>query len=196
MIKEEELHEIGMFAKPHGVKGEISLITDYDLSCLTGDLHLVCSIDNIYVPFFVDSFRYKSASNTIVKFENLDSEDKVKILTRKPAFVPSGLLPLHDDDRTVHQKTLSGYNVVDDRTFRRKKLNGYTIVDDRYGMIGTVTDLDDSTPNILLKVDSKGVEMLIPLSLVTSIEHLHQTMNISLPEGFLELYTPTNETAK
>ena len=179
MIKEEDLHEIGVFAKPHGVKGEISLITDYDLSGMTGNFHIVCNIDKIYVPFFVDSFRQKSVLNTLVKFENLDSEDKVKFLTGKPAFVQAGLLPLHDD-----------------RPVRRKTLTGYAIVDDHYGLIGTVNDLDDSTPNILLKVVYNDVEMLIPLALVNSIEHHQQTMNTSLPEGFIELFTTSNETAK
>ena len=31
MIKKEDVFKIGQFAKPHGVKGEIALITDYDL---------------------------------------------------------------------------------------------------------------------------------------------------------------------
>ena len=180
MIKEEDLQEIGLFAKPHGIKGEISLITDYDLSGMTGECYIVCNIDNIFVPFFVDSFRQKSVSNTLVKFENLDSGDKVKFLSGKPAYVTSGLLPLHDDSRPD----------------RRKALTGHTIVDDRYGMIGTVTDVDESTPNILLIVDCKGVEALIPLALITSIEHPQQTMYTSLPEGFLELYTTKNETTK
>ena len=179
MIKEEDLQGIGVFAKPHGVKGEISLITDFDLSDMTGDLYLVCSIDNIYVPFFIDSFRQKSATNTLVKFENLDSGDKVKFLSGKQAFVPSGLLPMHDD-----------------RPANRHTLTGYTVVDDQYGLIGTVTDLDDRTPNILLKVDGKGVELLIPLALITSIEHPQQTMHTSLPDGFLELYTTNNETTQ
>ena len=179
MIKEEDLHEIGMFAKPHGVKGEISLITDYDLSGVTGDIYIVCNIDNIYVPFFVDSFRNKSVSNTLIKFDNLDSEDKVKFLTGKPAFMQAELLPLRDE-----------------RPVRRKMLTGYTIVDDNYGIIGTVNDLDDSTLNILLKVDCKGVEILIPLPLITSIHHHHQTINTSLPEGFIELFKINNETAQ
>ena len=180
MIKEEGLQEIGVFAKPHGIKGEISLITDYDLSGMTGECYIVCSIDNIFVPFFVDSFRHKSASNMLVKFDNLDSKDKVKFLSGKQAYVTSGLLQLHDDRRPDHRKTFTGH----------------TVVDDRYGVIGAVTDVDDSTPNILLKVDCRGVEMIIPLAFITSIEHQQQTMNASLPEGFLELYTTANETAK
>ena len=31
MIKKEEVFKIGQFAKPHGIKGEIALVTDSDL---------------------------------------------------------------------------------------------------------------------------------------------------------------------
>ena len=31
MIRKEEVFKIGQFAKPHGIKGEISLVTNCDL---------------------------------------------------------------------------------------------------------------------------------------------------------------------
>jgi 16S rRNA processing protein RimM len=179
MIKKEDLHKTGVFAKPHGVKGEISLITDYDLTGMAGDPYIVCNLDDIFVPFFIESCRQKSAANLLLKFENLDSAEKVKFLTGKTAFVPLELLPI-DDDRPLHLKALTGY----------------TIVDDRSGVIGVVIDVDDSTPNILFKVDYKGDDILIPLALITSIQHPYQTMATSLPDGFLALYSTTNETAK
>jgi len=179
MIKGDDLHQIGVFAKPHGVKGEISIITDYELSGVAGDLFVVCNIDEIYVPFFVESFRQKSASNILVKLENLDSEDKVKFLSGKQAFIPSNLYSLHEEHPS-----------------HRHALTGYTIVGDHADVIGEVVDIDDSTPNILLKVSRQNDEILIPLSLISSIQHHQQTMTALLPDGFLELYNTTNETAK
>ena len=170
MIKEDDLRKIGVFAKPHGAKGEISLITDYELAGLTDDPHIACNIDGIFVPFFITSIRQKSASNTLVKFENLDSEDKVKFLSGKPAFIPSELLP-PDDDRQHH----------------REELFGYAIIDERSGMIGKVKDVDDSSPNVLLKVEYKGNDILVPLSLITSIQHPLQKMQTALPDGFLDI---------
>ena len=175
MIKEEDLRKAGIFAKPHGVKGEISLITDDELSDIAGDPYIVCNIDDIYVPFFVESFRQKSASNTLVKFENIDSADKVRFMTGKTAFVPTDLFPL-PDNRPLHQS----------------EMIGFTLIDDNIGTLGTVIDVDDSTPNILLKVDYKGSDLLVPLALVTSNQQ-YQMMKTSLPDGFLELYTETHE---
>ena len=165
-----------MFAKPHGVKGEISLITDDNPADMAGDPYIVCNIDGIYVPFFIETFRQKSASNVLVKFENIDSAEKVRLLTGKTAFVPSDLLPLPDD-----------------KPFLRGAMIGFTVIDDNAGTLGEVIAVDDSTPNILLKIEYKSSEMLVPLSLITSIQH--QTMYTSLPDGFIEFYTETYEKA-
>ena len=170
MIREEGLQKIGTFAKPHGVKGEISLVTDYDLSGMKGATYMVCSIDNICVPFFFESIRPKNASVTLVKFENLDSEEKVKFLTGRPAYMPADLVHGHDDRPT-------------DRNY----LIGYAIVDNRSGLIGVVNDVDDSTPNVLLKVDYKGNDILIPVELITSIQYKRQTISTSLPDGFFSI---------
>jgi len=170
MIKEEDLHKIGVFAKPHGVKGEISLISDYRLDGLSGNLYFVCSIDELFVPFFVTSIRQKSASSTLVKFENMDSADRIKCLSGKSAFMNVDLLPLLGE-HPIHQEDLTGY----------------TINDDRYGVIGEVIDVDYSTPNILLKVKYQEKEILVPLSLITSISQHPHMMNTLLPNGFLEI---------
>ena len=171
MIKEEDLFKIGQFAKPHGIKGEISLITDFDISAISGDSYIVCDMDGIWVPFFVDSNRQKSNTTTLVKFENIDSEEKVKLLTGKAAYLPLEMLPDDEDDDSINWGHITGF----------------TVIDEKAGTIGQVNDIDDSTINILLMVDYKGNETLIPVALVTAIDREGKTMEVSLPEGFLEI---------
>lgn len=170
MIKKEDLHKIGQFTKPHGIKGEISLSTDYDISGISGEPYIVCDMDGIWVPFFIDSYRQKNNTITLVKFENINSEDKVKLLTGKAAYIPTGMLPLQDDD-----------------TINLQYITGYTVIDNKSGIIGTVTDIDDSTMNTLLKVNHKDGETLIPAALVTSVHQESQTIEVSLPDGFSEI---------
>jgi len=179
MIKEDNLFKIGLFAKPHGIKGEIALITDYELDGISGEIYVVCNIDGLWTPFFINSYRQKNRSTTLVTFDRLDSEDKVKFLTGKTAFVPSEWLPPADEYPEDHWS-----NVI-----------GYTVVDDRIGSLGQVTNIDDNTLNILLKVDYQGNEILIPWALVKLIRHEQKSLNLSLPEGFLEIYNQ-HETKK
>ena len=171
MIKEEDLFKIGQFIKPHGIKGEISLFTDYDLSDISGNPYIVCEMDGIWVPFFIDSNRSKNNTTTLVKFENIDSEEKVRLLIGKAAYLPLEMLPS-----------------VDDESVNWSYLKGYTVVDDNQGTIGQVYDVNDSTMNILLIVEYKGNEILIPVELVTEIDQESKILKLSLPEGFLEIY--------
>ncbi len=60
MIREEEVFKIGQFAKPHGIKGELSLVTNSDVLEDAEDPYIVCEMDGILVPFFVEDFRYKN----------------------------------------------------------------------------------------------------------------------------------------
>ena len=171
MIKEENLFKIGQFSKPHGIKGEISLLTDFDISGISGDPYIVCNMDGIWVPFFLDSQRQKNNTTTLVKFENIDSEENVKLLTGKAAYLPLDMLPPENDDNI----------------FSWNYIIGYTVIDEVFGMIGQVNDVDDSTINILLKVDHEGNETLIPVAFVSAINQESKTMEVLLPEGFLEI---------
>ena len=54
MITREELIRIGRFNKPHGVKGELSFTFTDDVFDRTECSYIVCEIDGIFVPFFVE----------------------------------------------------------------------------------------------------------------------------------------------
>ena len=170
MIKREYLSKIGQFAKPHGIKGEIALITEHEISDIPCDFYIVCDMDGIWVPFFVDSCRQKSNTVTLIKFDNIDTEEKVKILSGKEAYLPSEMILSSDDD------------AID-----TEPITGYSIVDDNAGVIGQVIDIDDSTMNTLLKVDRISNEILIPVALITSINRESKTAYVTLPEDFLEI---------
>jgi 16S rRNA processing protein RimM len=171
MIKKEDLIKIGRFAKPHGIKGELSLSTGYDLADIScDDPFIICEMDGIPVPFFIDSFRQKSDSTALVGFAGIDSGDKAKLFTGKPAYIPADMLPLSGEDAP-------GWKVF----------TGYMVSDEKSGKIGPVTEVDDHTLNILLKVDYNEKEILIPVALVTTVDRERKMMEVSLPEGFWEL---------
>jgi 16S rRNA processing protein RimM len=170
MIKKDDLFKIGQFTKPHGIKGEISLLTDYVISDISGVSYIICDMDGILVPFFVNSHRQKSSASVLFSFKNIDSEEKVKILSGKTAYIRSDLLP-PEDEEDISWNNLTGYSVIDEKS----------------GSIGQVADIDDSTMNILLKVDLNGNETLIPVALVTDIDQESKAMYVSLPEGFSEI---------
>ena len=73
MITREELIKIGRFNKPHGVKGELSFTFTDDVFDRTECPYIVCEIDGIFVPFFIEEYRFKSDTTALIKLEDVDN---------------------------------------------------------------------------------------------------------------------------
>ena len=173
MIKEEEIIKIGHFTKPHGIKGELSLVTDLDVFDRVDDPCVICDMDGIYVPFFVDSYRYKTDTVVLVKLEDVDSEDEARTFMGKEVYFPKD---------AVSDEDLEGDASWD-------AVIGFSVKDVHKGFIGDIVDVDDSTINVLLRVDHDGKEVLIPAvdELIVNIDQDAENITVDLPEGLLEL---------
>ena len=173
MIKKEEVFKIGLFAKPHGIKGELSLITNSDVFDDTDDPYVVCDIDGILVPFFIEDYRYKRDSVVLVKLEEVDNEDAAREFVNREVFYP--LNAVEDSD------------LVGDMTW--DSFIGYMVTDERLGELGNITDVDDSTINVLFQVKYEGEDIRFPAveDLITDVDHENKRLTVSLPEGLLDL---------
>jgi 16S rRNA processing protein RimM len=174
MIKAETLFKIGKFAKPHGVKGEISLVTSCSaLEEEDENLYIVCEIDGIFVPFFVESIRYKTDTVLLVKLENIDTEDAVKEFSNIEVYYP---IDEFDSNETLGQITWDNFV-------------GYQVTDEQRGLLGDITDVDDSTVNVLFNINHKGKELLLPAveEFILSIDDEKKMIAVSVPEGLFDL---------
>lgn len=174
MIRKDELFQIGYFAKPHGVKGEVTLHTDYgEVFDQAEDPYLVCEMDGLFVPFFIETLRPKNTSLLLVKFENVNDEWSAKKFSNKTAYCASEMV------------SQSPVDVRDWASFI-----GYQLNDRVAGEIGKVVDVDDSTINVLFKIDYQGKELLVPVAgeLIVSIDRENRQLMVSFPEGLMDLY--------
>jgi 16S rRNA processing protein RimM len=170
MIKQEEVYRIGRLGKTHGVKGELSLLFDDDVFDRTDADYLVLDVDGILVPFYIEEYRFKSDTTAIIKFEDVDTQERARELTGCDVWFPRRLADTAGDD---------GPSLA--------MLVGYTIVDAATGTtVGRIADIDDTTANILFCLDD---QRLIPVAeeLVTDIDRDHQTITMNIPAGLLEL---------
>lgn len=173
MIRKEEVFKIGQFAKPHGIKGEISLVTNCDLFDDVEEPCIVCEMDGILVPFFIEEYRYKTDTVLLVKLENVDDEKAAREFTNREVFF---LLDAVDADDLVGDMSWDGFI-------------GYTVIDERHGALGTIVAVDETTINVLLQIDRDGEELLLPAAeeLILSANHDEKTLQVSVPEGLLDL---------
>lgn len=173
MIKKEEVFKIGRFAKPHGVKGEISLITTSDLFEESDEPYIVCDIDGILVPFFIEEYRYKSDTVTLVKLEYVNTEEGAREFVGRDVYYPLEGMETED--------------LVGDMTW--DSFVNYAVTDEVHGFLGKIIQVDDSTLNVLLHIDNQGQELLFPAAeeLIVAVDHPGKQMTVLLPEGLLDL---------
>lgn len=169
MIKEDEVYKIGRLGKTHGVRGEISFLFDDDVFDRMDADYLILRVDGILVPFFLDEYRFKSDANAIVKFDGIDTQERVRELTGCDVFFPRSLA--EGDDGDISWSILVGFDILED---------------DSRKIVGKIAAIDDATMNILFELEDGR---LIPASddLIRAIDQQARTITMHIPEGLLEL---------
>jgi len=173
MIRREEVYKIGKLGKPHGVKGEISFMFNDDVFDRVDADYLVLDVDGILVPFFIDEYRFRSDESALMKFEDIDTQDKARDLTGDEVYFPRSLSD--GGDENVSWAEIFGFEVVDKNTNKT---------------IGIIKSVDDSTINTLFEIETNdGKEVLIPANedLIHEADMDNRRIKMFIPEGLLDL---------
>ena len=172
MINAKDVYRIGIINKPHGVHGELLFTFDDDIFDRVEADYIICMMDGILVPFFFESYRFRSDTTALIKLEGIDTEQQAKRMTNVEVFFPKD----HAEELEDNELTWS-YFV------------GFLINDVNKGDIGKVTDVDDSTINTLFVVDYKGTEILIPAQedFIVDLDREKRVITMQIPEGLLDL---------
>lgn len=177
MIRNEEVFRMGYITHPHGLHGEVEMVF-YDDCFDTGQAeYLVLEIDGILVPFFWEEYRFKNNDTAIIKFEYIDNEKKARSLSGLAVYYPKALIHSISSEE---QETLSSY----------KALTGFLVSNENGDAIGTVTDVDDSSQNILLTLKrSDDKEVILPFhnDLLIHYDLRERTLQLSIPNELLTL---------
>ena len=136
MIKLEEVYKIGKLGKVHGVKGEISFLFDDDVFDRVDADYLILDIDGIFVPFFIEEYRFKSDSNALMKFDGIDTMERARELTGCDVYFPRKMSEA--DEGHLSLAEIIGYSLIDAQT--RKE-------------VGKIAAIDDSTINLLFELE-------------------------------------------
>ncbi len=170
MIKEQEVYKIGVIGKAHGVKGELSIQIDDDVFDRVDAEYLVLKLDGIFVPFFMEEYRFKSDSVALVKFEGVDTQERARELTGVEVFFPRELAE-QDEEAELSYAALVGYTLIDGNSGKA---------------VGTIAYVDEQTINIMFELEDGR---LIPASeeLIVDVDQKNRTITLDIPEGILDL---------
>ena len=171
MIRKDEIFPIGQIGKPHGVKGELSFSFTTDVFDRENCKFFILEKDHIFVPFFIQEYRFKGANSGFIKFEDVDTEEDAREFTNHTIYLQKRYMEEAKD------------SVTDIHFYK-----GFEIVDNKIGSLGKITSINDDTANMLFELADN--DLLIPVSdeYITDIDHKKRIIYMNLPEGLLDLF--------
>lgn len=173
MIKKEEVYKIGLFNKPHGIHGELQFTFTDDIFDRVDCDYLICLLDGIFVPFFIEEYRFRSDSTALVKLEGIDTVERARMFTNVEVYFP-----------VKHAEE------AEDGELSWNFFVGFRMEDVRHGELGEVVEVDTTTVNTLFVVEQEdGEELLIPAQeeFIVEINQEKKLITVELPEGLLNL---------
>ncbi len=166
-----ETKEIGYISKTHGLKGHVILKVAPHLDIDAEDIRSVfVELNGSQVPYFIEECRLAN-NGYILKLETLDNVDTSKKLIGKKVFA------------------LEEFVLEDEESL--SEFVGYAIIDTRLGNIGTITEVDEKTDNVIIKVvHPSGAEIILPFNddFIIEIDDDEKTIAFDSPEGLVEMY--------
>lgn len=170
MIKKEEVFKIGIINKPHGVKGEVTFTFTDDVFDRVEDCdYLILLLDGIFVPFFIEEYRFRSDNAAIVKFEDVDTAEKARMFTNVEVYFPVKYMDEQDE--------ITSWNYF----------IGFEVEDINHGDLGQIVDIDDATMNVLFIIEKDGEEILLPAheEFIVDLDRKKKYMKVNIPEGLI-----------
>ena len=173
-MQKKDCFYLGIIAKLHGFKGEVSLFLDVTNPEEYQKLDSVLiDINGLLTPFFITSYQLKPKGFAAVKLEGIDSENDGKAILRKDLYLPLSTLP-----------ELSGINFYD------HEVVDFELIDVTHGLVGKIIQIIDLPVNPLIQVDANGKEVLIPFvqDLIQEVDRINRKLIVKAPEGLLAIY--------
>ena len=133
--------------------------------------YLICEVDGLLVPFFIEEYRFKTDSSALVKFLDIDSSEQAQQLVGSTVYFENKFIEEGSEDE-VSLNYFIGFTVKDGETY-----------------IGKIIDIDDQTENWLFVIEHGDDELLIPAheEFITDIDHQNRTITMDLPNGLIDL---------
>lgn len=170
MIRKEEVFKIGIINKPHGVKGEVSFTFTDDIFDHVDCDYLILLMDGILVPFFMEEYRFRSDNVALVKFEDIDTAEQARKFTNVEVYFPKKFMDEQED--------VTSWNFF----------IGFRVEDVHHGYLGEITDVDDTTINVLFSIEKDGEELLLPAheEFIIDLDREKKVMKVDVPDGLIE----------
>ncbi len=174
MIQEENLIEVGKILKPHGVKGDMIFLFNHEQFAEAECNHYFFLLDGLFVPFFVEEFRFISSKSAAVNIEGINTIEEAINYNDVLLYLPKEVIDQLDDEAYFESEW--------------EQFIGYTVLGENDKLIGLIEHVDASTMNVLFIVKNDNQEILIPATanFILEINSAEKQLRLDLPDGLLD----------
>lgn len=174
----EDCNKLGFIYKAYGIKGELIVRTDLELSenTIKEWESIFIEINGILVPFFIENISTRSDIELQVKFEDIDDEIKAKTFIGNSIYL----------EKNQYQEE------IEERVFF--KWLSFQIVDEQGAFIGEIKDVIEYPSQNMLIINTKNAdELIIPAieDWIISVDSDKKEIKMNLPEGLIDLNLST-----
>lgn len=173
-MQKKDCFYLGKIVKKYSFKGEILAKLDTDQPELYENLDAIfVELRHNLVPFFVEHSQFHKSELLRIKFEEVDTEQDADALLKCDLYLPLDLLPELEGNKFYFHEVI-----------------GYTIEDVKFGKVGSITGINDTTAQALFEIDRNGTEVLIPMNddIIKKVDRVNRTILVKAPEGLIDLY--------
>jgi len=171
-IPKSDCEKIGFIRKTHGIHGEVVLEFEEQFEYSVEDAEcFFIELEGLLVPFFIteEGLRFRSGKSAIVKLDWVDTEIYAKRLVGKEVY-------LYKEE------------IIDMPEENESLLKGFRLFDKKTGELGIIEEVEDYSGNIVLTVNYKGIELLIPYNdeILIDLDEKQKIITLELPEGLID----------
>jgi 16S rRNA processing protein RimM len=168
-----EYISIGKIVAAHGLKGELLLEHQLGKKTSLKGLKTIFTEEktNSFLPWFIESTRIKSDTETWIKLEQVDAREAALRLVRRKVW-------LMEDDQKKFASRKSPTSVL-----------GYMVID-KGKPLGQIEEVYEQPHQLVCRIAMNGKEVLIPLheESLKKIDHRKKELHADLPDGLLDVY--------
>lgn len=176
-MRKEDCFYLGKIVRKHSFKGEVVVKLDTDEPELYSNLESVfITLGNNLVPFFIEESKLQKGNQLRIQFEDVNNEEDANAILGCELYLPLEFLP-----------KLTG------NKFYFHEIIGFAIEDTKYGYIGEITGVNDSSAQPLFEINAEGKVVFIPMvdEFIKKVDRPHHKIIVETPEGLINLYLNT-----
>lgn len=172
-MQKKDCFLFGTIFRLHGYKGAVKIYNNQEIYLNYSDIkYFFIEHNEVLVPFFIKEVSEIKKNISLVKFEDINSEEKALSILKKNVYLPTEFL-------TKNQK----------EKINEIQITGFKVIDINLGELGEVSSISSKTHQKLIYVKKEEKEFCFPMheEFIIKINTEKQVIKVSIPEDLINL---------